>query len=510
MKKIVKGEELQAKMVEAINLLCDTVKTTLGPKGSNVIIDHSLLTPYITNDGVTIAENIVSDDPVINTILELAKEASISTQMIVGDGTTTTLVLLQGLYNYGLEFVNKGINPITIKQELESVAPKVVEMVKKYAFKPRERELKKIATIAASSEEIGSIVSSAYLKVASSAAINVVDKDIEKTNVIYQKGYVFDTIMPSNYFFKGKNSIELSNPAVIIYKNYLSGLENIASLLNELLEQRKPFIIFADGFDEAVINQLLSWYLSDDIPVIPLSLPGYSKEKLSFISDLSVIGDMTELDMALSIGHVEKCLIKNDVTELQFNENSKITSYVASLKENLDKDFEEDEQLGRRIAGLSTGIITIEVGAKTKTERREMKMRFDDALCALSSSREGVMPGGGISFYDIALKMEDDSIGKTVITHALKEPLKQIMINAGLDYRDIVAEMEKANFKKLYNIQNNCYEKVDDTMVIDSLKVQESAFLNAISIAGMLLTTTSLIINEAPLANKEVNTFNDL
>ena len=219
MKKVVAGKELNDKMDQAIELLCNTVKTTLGPKGSNIIIDHSAFNPFITNDGVTIAENIESDDAIINTILQLAKEASINTNSTVGDGTTTTLVLLQSIYNLGKKMINDGMNPILLKKELARSTKEIIKLITQYSHIPSEEELLNIIVTSANSKEIGKDIYQAYTLTTDSRTIYLKESNNEKTEIIYKKGYVIDTLIASTFFFKDEKEIDsfFTNLDVLLY-----------------------------------------------------------------------------------------------------------------------------------------------------------------------------------------------------------------------------------------------------------------------------------------------------
>ena len=246
MRKVISGKKLEEKMSEAINLLCDTVKKTLGPKGNNIIIDHSSFTPFITNDGVTIAQNIESDDETINTILEIAKEASIKTNEVVGDGTTTTLVLLQSIYNSSMEYIKKGENPIILKKELESILQEILRELNNYKIKPSKDTLKKIACISANDNEIGSLVSDIYKYVENKNSIVI--KEVEENTLRYKllKGYYLDTSVASPYFFKNNNDITLKDSYVLIYNNDLIDINEIGNVLNFIMEKNSNLVIFSN------------------------------------------------------------------------------------------------------------------------------------------------------------------------------------------------------------------------------------------------------------------------
>ena len=232
MKKVVSGNVLKEKMIEAIDLLCDTVKVTLGPKGNNVIIDHSNFSPFITNDGVTIAENIESDDEITNTILELAKEASIKTNEIVGDGTTTTLVLLQSIFKEGLKVINEGVSPIILKQEIDESLNKIIELLKSKSRKPTNNDLLNISTISSNDKKIGKLIYEAYLKTQNKDAIKIIETNDIDCSLNFIKGYNFETVIASPYYFNEFKEINITNCKILIIDKTLEGIEEVANVLN--------------------------------------------------------------------------------------------------------------------------------------------------------------------------------------------------------------------------------------------------------------------------------------
>lgn len=511
MKKVVSGDELRNKMQEAVNLLCDTVKTTLGPKGSNCIIDHSAFSPFITNDGVTIAENIESDDEVVNTILELAKEASIKTNTTVGDGTTTTLVLLQSIFNTGLKEIEKGENPIFLKKRLERELSPILEAIREKSKVPTEKELYNIAKTSGGMEEIGINISEAYQKVSEKSAIRIQESEEEQTKQVYRNGYSFDTLLASSYFLGNKKEIELIEPFILIIQDYVSNIEEVAYYLNEAIKKEKPIIIMAEDYQEDVVNELLALNFEDKIKVYPLKTPEFGNNKLELLKDISFVSEAKVLEneenpLSSYLGFLPKVLISEKETTLYFNRTERIKKRIQELKAVGTK---KDEFAEKRIAMLDKGLIDICVGAPTQTERREKKMHYDDALCAVASAKDGVLPGSGLVLYEIAEK-ENILPENALLKEALTEPIKQILWNGGLDVEKVLETIKKSNYETLYNIKAEKYEFKNETSVIDATSVIENSLKHAVSIAGMLLTTTSIVINEYQNNAHKINDFNDL
>ena len=514
MKKVVSGKELQDKMVEAINLLCDTVKITLGPKGNNVIIDHSTFSPFITNDGVTIAENITSEDEVINTILELAKEASIKTNDNVGDGTTTTLVLLQSIFNEGIKLINNGVSPIVLKRELDNYLDVIISKLKSMARIPSKEELKNVAIISSNDEEIGKNITNAYLKVLNRDAISIKEGEEDITKINYLKGYMIDSLLTSPYFLKGLNKKIYNEPYLLLVNNNLDDIEYIADIINKVVEEKENLIIIASNYTEDVIQNILELNMNYEKEIILLKTPEFGFKQIEILKDLEVISnakiinDITNINNYF-LGRVSRIEIDNEKVIINY-QNNNIKDYLIKLKKDLKNTTSERDFISSRINMFKKGKVEILVGAKTTTERREAKMRYDDALWAISTAKVGILPGSGITLAKISNELNDDSNTIKILKIALNKPLKQILDNSGLYYEEIYQELKNNNFNVIYNINNNVFEDIKDTLVIDSLNVVINAIKNAISIAGMLLTTTSIIINEYQNNMNIVNNYTEM
>jgi len=498
MKKVV-DKELRDKMKEAVSLLCSTVKITLGPKGNNVIIDHSDYSPFITNDGVTIAENICSDDEVINTILELAKEATVKTNDEVGDGTTTTLVLLESIFNEGMKLIEDGLNPIMLKKKLDHSVLEIVDMIKSRSRKPTKRELLSIACTSSNDKEIGKIVYEVFMKVKDKNFINLVEGDETKIN--YIKGYVIDTVLASNYFIE--NELYYEKPYILLSDSVMYDLDD--DILNKIYNQNSSLVVIAPDYDDNFVNEMLSLVINNNYKIVLLKTPLYGNRASNILKDLSCIslGKINHESYSIdSLGFLKSIKITKEKTMLDFLNNDRVRDRIIELKSisKKEKDSYEKDFYDMRIAMLKNKIVEIYVGAPTKVERREKLMRFEDSLCSVSSSYNGVVTGSGIVFYEISEKLDDDNIFKKV----LKRPLEQIIKNAGLDL-SIISKIKESDFKLIYNVSTDIYEDINDTSIIDSESVVINSLINATSIAGMLLTTSSLVINEYKKVNELVN-----
>lgn len=509
MKKVITGEELYDCEEQAIELLCGTVKKTLGPRGSNAIIDHSLMSPFITNDGVTIARNIESEDERINTILTLAKEASIKTDETVGDGTTTTLVLLESIFKSGLAKIKDGINPHILKNELDNALESVLDKIKKESKIPTEENYYDIASIASSDQNIGKMITSLYLKVGS--AIKIEESSSNKTNTKIINGYSFEPILASPYFFNNTNEITYKNCLILIMTKEVNEIEEISEIINYTIEKRIPLVILATDYSEEVINEVLSLNFNKITNVTLLKLPEYGLHQMDVLKDLEIISKakIVKATDELSLNNLGKCEEIKITKDFIISNNLKsesIKKHINKLKERVkttDDDFEL-EFLNNRLAKLTNGIGMIYVGATTTTEAREKKMRFDDALCALKSATNGIIPGSGLILLKIKENLEAKNNGSTILKEALDKPFMQILENVGVNPNDIYNKIKENNFNVIYNALENKLEPISKTKVIDPTNVVVATLKNAVSIAGMLLTTSSLIINEF----KENNNYN--
>lgn len=516
MKKVVSGKNLQQKIKESIDYLSCAVTSTLGPKGSNVIIDHSLFMPFITNDGATIAKNIESEDEIINTILEIAKSSSLKTNEIVGDGTTTTILFLQCIFNASLKYLENKKNPIILKKELDSCLEKIIENLKKEAKVPNKNDFYHIASVASNDYLLGKICSDAFSVVKNKNAIILEEVDDNRIDLEFINGYVLNTNLVSDYFLKGKKSISLDNACVLIIHDYMSNLENISFILNDCMKNKKSLIIFVNEYDENILRELVSFSLEQVLDCCILKLNEYGFHGRKIEKDLEIITNAKVIEnydfiSSINVGFISNAVITNDNTELVFKKTKKIEEYVSLLEEEITEYKNEYEQdfYHKRIAMFQNGLAKISVGAPTKIESHEKKMRIEDALWALESSKDGVLLGGGVTLLKIASLLSDNE-AEGIFKETLEKPFLKIFSNAGLDSLKIKKEIEDACYQKVYNVKEEKMEEAKNTTILDSLNVVTTSLINATSIATMLLTTSSLVINEYQNNLNKVNEYTEL
>ncbi len=507
MRKVIMKEELYQKMQEAIHLLCDTVKTTLGPKGRNVIIDHSLFTPFITNDGATIARNIESDDAIINTILEIAKEASLKTDENVGDGTTTTLVLLESIFDLSCELIQKGMNPMLLKKNLEQSLGKVLELLEKEKRKTTEKEYEDIAKIAANDEEMGLFIYEVYQKIKTKNGIQIEEVNENKLEVTYQKGYCFPIELASPLFLNEQEKRVFHKPIFVFIEELADCLENYSLYVNDAMKNKRDLLFIANSYTDSFKEECLYFNKEGTLNCALLKINEFGMKQKIINQDIAFLTNRKE-----NIGTCEHCILTNENALISFTSSKKTLDYVATIQKELENIKEEFDQefYSKRMAMFLNGLAKIKIGAPTKTESHEKKMRLVDALCALESASQGTIVGGGITFLKLASALPILQETDCVLKETLEIPFKQILMNAGIDVEEIQTRIEKEHYQLVYNVSNEKFEEIGNTKVFDSYVVMKQAIVNACSIAEMLLSTTSLVLNEHENNFNKTNEFTEL
>lgn len=507
MKAVIKNEELEKAILEAVDLMCLTVSSTLGPSGNNVIVNSDDLVPFICNDGVTIAKSITSEDVRINTILEIIKEASLKTNDEVGDGTTTTLVLIESLVRAGLKEVEKGYNRIILKKELDSVLKKIVDEIRSYKREANNNDLFHIASLSSGDKEIGSLCAEVFLKMKSKHAIKI-EGGKDKTYYKIEKGYLLDVYNIPNAYFDNKDKIIINNANILVLKGYLSNLEVISDIINEGIERDKSIVIFVYDMLDSVQEEIMLYKLkyNKNIYIFKINEYGFRKDiimdDISFLTNSKVRNVDYENATFSDLGSSSNVIIKKDSVTI-INDNMNVNSRIDYLKSKVNNAGEyEREFLEDRISRLDNGIATIYVGGNSETEIKEKIMRYEDALCALEVSKSGVVPGEGISYLKVCNSLDDNNISERIMKYSLQVPFKKVLENSGLDYKDIETRIKYFNYKSIYNIKNREFESVLDTEIIEPVEVNISALINATSIASMLLTVNYMVINESLRSDK--------
>lgn len=497
----VRGEELRKKIKEALELLVGSVKITLGPKGSNAIIANDYHSPFITNDGVTIAKNVCSDDPIVNAILNIAKESSIKTNEVVGDGTTTTLVLLKSMIDYGNELISNGYNPIRLKEEMNEYCDKLINCLDKLSIKCSKENLYNIANISANDEEIGKIVSKIYNKLGENGVIQVLESDLEETNYEILNGYSVDEGIYDSVLLNDNKSLVLDKPYIYLSLNKILYCD-VISVINEVVCENKNLVFIADAFDDEMISNCALINMNGDSKIGCIRCPNYGDTRKDIMHDLEIV---TNGEIDNKLGTLLSVNINKENTIFNFANNINIKERAKNIKKQISKcsgKFEK-EILCDRLSKLDGGMAIINVGGITRTEMLEKKMRFDDAVCAVKSAIKGkYLIGGGVSLLKLQRFFENER--DNIIVQSLSAPFKTILENENIEIKDVLEKIESSNYNLVYNVKNHKYEDIKITGVIDSYNVVSYALKNAISIASMLLTTSVLIINN-DVKNKIIN-----
>ena len=509
MKYIISGDELKNVMKQAISLLCDTVSNTLGPTGNNVLINNSETTPFFTNDGVTIAKNIESEDKRINTVLEIIKEASLKTNELVGDGTTTTLVLLQSIFNLGLEKIEKGMNNIILKQELINSMNKVIDEIYKLKKIPTKEELYSIAYTSTNDKEISLITTEVFSKMKNKYAIKLEESDNESTYYINRKGYNIPINNISSMYFSKNKEIELKNANILILKGYLDNLESIYDIINNTLDNNNNLIIFVEGLNEEIKNEILVYYFNKK-NIFITEIEEYASRRDKIEEDIKTLTNSTIKNIEYEpinlsdLGRIDSITIKQDEVVL-FNNKDTSKTLINNLKEELKEEKEEYNKdfIKSRLSKLENGITTIYVGGITKSEKRERIMRFEDAICALDSSKDGVVYGEGITYLKASNALNDKDISDSIMKKSLEKVFEKVIENLGLDSNIIKDEIINSNYKLIYDNKTNSLIDINTCSVLDPIEVVITSLKNAVSISSLLLTTSSIVINEEKELNKE-------
>lgn len=490
MRAVLSGDSLQKKILESVHLLCGTVKDSLGPMGRNVLINVSDREPFITNDGVTIAENITSDDIVVQTILEILKEASLKTNEVVGDGTTTTLVLLEAILKESYE---QNVDSLFVKEELEKSLPFVLERIAKLQRKPRKRDYRFIATVAANHSDIGNIASEVFLSIKRRQCIFLEESKTENTYFEKMNGYSLNVKISEEYFFD-QNSFELDCCHVVYLDYKIERLEDISYYINQSVEYHDNYILLCEGYSRDVLEGLVDLFESQQCFIVIAEWLMYHNLQDEIMED---IHSLEEHDM------ISKVNITPSTILLYSSKNPKKRRDILLKRyEEVEEEYQK-ELLLHRIAMLDHGFATIYVGGVTTTEKREKLMRFEDALWALERAQSGIVPGGGICFYQISESLKEDGIGNKILKKALCTPLYQILENANISKEDIVYKLAEERYEVLYNLKTRSFESIYETGIIEPLEVVTYALKNAVSIACMILSINHLVINDFQEKSKD-------
>jgi chaperonin GroEL len=505
-------------MKEGIDALAEAVKITLGPKGRNVVLDKKFGAPTITNDGVTIAKEIELEDPFPNIGAQLAKEIASKTNDIAGDGTTTATVLGQAIVAEGLKNVTAGANPMALKRGVEKGTEKVVDRLRELATPVTEREqMAQVAAISANNDEaVGDLIGEVMEKVGKDGVVTVEESKSIKTEVEYVEGMQFDRGYISPYFVSNadKMEAELEEPYILITDKKITAVADILPMLEKVLKVTKELLIICEDCDGEALATLAVNKLRGTINVVAVKAPGFGDRRKENLGDIAALTGGTVISDDLGrrldsvevedLGRARRVVIAKDETTIVEGRGTRedIDGRIVQIKAALEtttSDWDR-EKLQERLGKLAGSVAVIKVGAATEVELRERKHRVEDALSATRAAiEEGIVPGGGVALINAMdsldkLSLEgDERTGVIILRRALEEPLRRIAVNAGQDGSVIVQEVRNLPAGQGYDAARDDFSDMLQRGIIDPLKVTRSALENAVSIAGMVLTTNCLV-----------------
>jgi chaperonin GroEL len=516
-KMLAFDEEARRKLEAGVDKVASAVRVTLGPKGRNVVLEKKWGSPTITNDGVTIAKEIELEDPFENMGAQLLKEVASRTNDIAGDGTTTATVLAQAIIKAGLQNVTAGANPMIIKKGIDRAKKAVVAFIKEKSIPVKDKTaICQVAAISANDPEIGELIASAMDEVGKDGVITVEESKGTETSVEFVEGMQFDKGYISPYFVTDKENMEviLENAYVLLWEKKISAVADLIPILEKVIKKGSPLLIISEDIEGEALATLVVNRLRGTLNVAAVKAPGYGDRRKSMMEDIAILtgGQFFTEDLGIKLesieidqlGQVAKIKIDKDNTTLIEGKGKKadITGRVAQIKNEIEKSTSDwdKEKLQERLAKLAGGVAIIKVGASTETELKERKHRVEDALSATRAAvEEGIVAGGGVTLLHAIKALDkleaegDEMVGINIMRRALGEPLKLIAQNAGAEGAVVAERIKNGKPNWGFNALTGVYEDMIKAGIVDPAMVTRAAVENAASIAGMLLTTESLI-----------------
>lgn len=519
-KEIKFSSDARSAMVRGVDILADTVKVTLGPKGRNVVLEKSFGSPLITNDGVTIAKEIELEDHFENMGAKLVSEVASKTNDIAGDGTTTATVLTQAIVREGIKNVTAGANPIGIRRGIETAVAAAVEALKNNAIPVANKEaIAQVAAVSSRSEKVGEYISEAMEKVGKDGVITIEESRGMETELEVVEGMQFDRGYLSQYMVTDSEKMvaDLENPYILITDKKISNIQEILPLLESILQSNRPLLIIADDVDGEALPTLVLNKIRGTFNVVAVKAPGFGDRRKAMLEDIAILtgGTVITEDLGLelkdatieALGQAARVTVDKDSTVIVEGAGNPeaISHRVAVIKSQIETTTSEfdREKLQERLAKLSGGVAVIKVGAATETELKEMKLRIEDALNATRAAvEEGIVAGGGTALANVipavaTLELTgDEATGRNIVLHALEEPVRQIAHNAGFEGSIVIDRLKNAELGIGFNAATGEWVNMIDQGIIDPVKVSRSALQNAASVASLILTTEAVVANK--------------
>ena len=519
-KDIKFSADARSSMVRGVDILANTVKVTLGPKGRNVVLEKSFGSPLITNDGVTIAKEIELEDHFENMGAKLVSEVASKTNDIAGDGTTTATVLTQAIVREGIKNVTAGANPIGIRRGIEAAVATAVEALKSNSVPVSNKEaIAQVAAVSSRSEKVGEYISEAMEKVGNDGVITIEESKGMETELDVVEGMQFDRGYLSQYMVTDNEKMvaELDNPYILITDKKISNIQEILPLLENILKTNRPLLIVADDVDGEALPTLVLNKIRGTFNVVAVKAPGFGDRRKAMLEDIAILtgGTVITDDLGLelkdatieALGQASKVTVDKDSTVIVEGSGNPeaISNRVAVIKSQIESSTSEfdREKLQERLAKLSGGVAVIKVGAATETELKEMKLRIEDALNATRAAvEEGIVSGGGTAYINVldavaGLELAgDEATGRNIVLRALEEPVRQIALNAGFEGSIVIDRLKNSEVGTGFNAATGEWVNMIEAGIIDPVKVTRSALQNAASVASLILTTEALVANQ--------------
>ena len=506
-KEIKFSEDARNEMLRGVDKLADTVKTTMGPKGRNVVLEQSYGNPTITNDGVTIAKSIELENHFENMGAKLVSEVASKTNDIAGDGTTTATVLTQAIVNAGMKNVTAGANPVGIRRGIDKATRAAVEALKKMSHDVKTKDdIAQIASISADNKEVGKLIADAMEKVGNDGVITV-------EGMSFDRGYMSQYMVTDN----DKMEADLDNPYILITDKKISNIQDILPLLQSVVQEGRALLIIADDITGEALPTLVLNKIRGTFNVVAVKAPGFGDRRKAQLQDIAVLtgGTVISDDLGMNLkdatveqlGQANKVTVTKDSTTIVDGAGAKeaIAERVDQIKQAISKatsDFDK-EKLQERLAKLSGGVAVVRVGAATETEMKEKKYRIEDALNATRAAvQEGFVPGGGTALVNVLPALDDveatgdEATGVNIVKDALEAPVRQIAENAGVEGSVIVNQLKSEKPGIGYNAADGKFEDMVKAGIVDPTKVTRSALQNAASVSALLLTTEAVVADK--------------
>jgi chaperonin GroEL len=516
-KLITMGEEARQSLLKGVNLLSNLVKSTLGPRGKNVVLEKKFGSPTSTKDGVTVAKEVDLKDPLENMGAQLVKEVASKTSDVAGDGTTTATVLAQSIYAQGLKYVTAGANPTLIKRGVDQAVEAVIGELKKLSREVTGQMISQVGAISANNDEsIGKIIAEAMDKVGKDGVITVEEAKGLETTMEVVEGMQFDRGYLSPYFITDPDRMEcvLENPYILLHEKKIANLRELLPLLENVAKMGRPLLVVAEEVEGEALATLVVNNLKRTFLCCAVKAPGFGDRRKAMLEDISKLtgGQVITEDIGVKLekvgldwlGEAKKIVVDKDNTTIVEGKGkeTEVQARIKQIRTQIDEttsDYDR-EKLQERLAKLVGGVALIKVGAATETELKEKKARVEDAMHATKAAvEEGIVPGGGVALLRTqkvldGLKVEGDiKIGIDIIKRAIEEPLRQIAQNAGHEGSIIVEKVKEMKGDVGFNALTEKYEDLVKGGILDPTKVVRIALQNAGSIAGLMLTTEGMI-----------------